>query len=208
MEKAGQTSSSGSAGGGMMGGSGMMGGGGMDMFSGMFKAMKQSIDNKKLEGRNKKQKEVNLHNATINPYINSYQQFDDPNQMSQSDNQINNSTPEMTWDNEEGDNTATKSKFDTFTMQMGKPGTAGAMLDQIGDMAYQSSQQASQAMNMMGGQSGGGQGGGMDMSQMMSMFKKKYGGYIADGGYNASYMDFMNTNQSLKQQNKIVTTAH
>ena len=200
MEKAGQTSSSGSAGGGMMGGSGMMGGGGMDMFSGMFKAMKQSIDNKKLEGRNKKQKEVNLHNATINPYINSYQQFDDPNQMSQANNQINNSTPEMTWDNEEGDNTATKSKFDTFTMQMGKPGTAGAMLDQIGDMAYQSSQQASQAMNMMGGQSGGGQGGGMDMSQMMSMFKKKYGGYIADGGYNASYMDFMNTNQSLKGQ--------
>ena len=200
MEKAGQTSSSGSAGGGMMGGSGMMGGGGMDMFSGMFKAMKQSIDNKKLEGRNKKQKEVNLHNATINPYINSYQQFDDPNQMSQANNQINNSTPEMTWDNEEGDNTATKSKFDTFTMQMGKPGTAGAMLDQIGDMAYASSQQASQAMNMMGGQSGGGQGGGMDMSQMMSMFKKKYGGYIADGGYNASYMDFMNTNQSLKGQ--------
>ena len=200
MEKAGQTSSSGSAGGGLMGGSGMMGGGGMDMFSGMFKAMKQSIDNKKLEGRNKKQKEVNLHNATINPYINSYQQFDDPNQMSQANNQINNSTPEMTWDNEEGDNTATKSKFDTFTMQMGKPGTAGAMLDQIGDMAYASSQQASQAMNMMGGQSGGGQGGGMDMSQMMSMFKKKYGGYIADGGYNASYMDFMNTNQSLKGQ--------
>lgn len=200
MEKAGQTSSSGSAGVGMMGSSGMMGGGGMDMFSGMFKAMKQSIDNKKLEGRNKKQKEVNLHNATINPYINSYQQFDDPNQMSQANNQINNSTPEMTWDNEEGDNTATKSKFDSFTMQMGKPGTAGAMLDQIGDMAYQSSQQASQAMNMMGGQSGGGQGGGMDMSQMMSMFKKKYGGYIADGGYNASYMDFMNTNQSLKGQ--------
>ena len=200
IEKAGQTYSSGSAGGGMMGGSGMMGGGGMDMFSGMFKAMKQSIDNKKLEGRNKKQKEVNLHNATINPYINSYQQFDDPNQMSQSDNQINNSTPEMTWDNEEGDNTATKSKFDSFTMQMGKPGTAGAMLDQIGDMAYASSQQASQAMNMMGGQSGGGQGGGMDMSQMMSMFKKKYGGYVADGGYNASYMDFMNTNQSLKGQ--------
>lgn len=121
--------------------SGQGGGGGgfnpLSILTGIIGSIKGAVDQKKLDKRNDMQKEANLRKATLDPYINSKQQFDDPTGLNRSNQkEISSFNQGMTWDNAQGNNTRVNNKFDTWSPEkngMGQSGSLGEVFNKVGD---------------------------------------------------------------------------